>query len=108
VVQKIHVSEGQTVTVGSIMVSFELDGQAGKEPVMIKSEATQESIGASASAGAKSPLPASSAARSNAALADTVTSREGNGKGHGVATHDRSRPVPAAPAVRRLARELGV
>jgi len=102
VVSKIHVQQGQTVTVGSTMISVEAGGSASAAPG--KTQETKEKTEAKSVA---------DTAKSSAAKAETKTETKalagvsGNGKGAGT-TVDRSRPVPATPATRRLARELGV
>lgn len=110
-VTKIHVQEGKVVTVGSIMISFDVGGGAAfKETSKQKQTAASETSSKNAS---KAPTkteetkqPAAVGAKS--ATADSArTGASGNGHS-GKPAHDPSRPVPAAPAVRRLARELGV
>jgi pyruvate dehydrogenase E2 component (dihydrolipoamide acetyltransferase) len=92
-VEKIPVSAGQVVKVGMVMMTFSTAGGAAPAP---------ESKPAAKEAGAA----AAPAARPLAAVANQVASaRSDNGKG---TMHAPGRPVPAAPATRRLARELGV
>ena len=86
-IEKIHVKEGETVNVGIVMVTF---AGADSKPIAVAEEKKVEE-------------PAMVQAASTMAPA----SRANNGRSPGV-VHDRERPVPAAPAVRRLARELGV
>ncbi len=104
-VTKIHVEEGKVVTVGSVMISFDLAG--GK---VEKKEAKEDKSAAKAgekekvAAGEKTPVAAGAV---KTATAESAKHAGGNGNAGRVA-HDPNRPVPAAPAVRRLARELGV
>jgi pyruvate dehydrogenase E2 component (dihydrolipoamide acetyltransferase) len=102
VIAKIHVKEGETVKTGCVMVSFELAGATSLAAASSKEAAK----GASSSKAQEStretgsPRPTDSATTSGARAG-------GNGRSGG-AGHDPNRPVPAAPAVRRLARELGI
>lgn len=84
-IEKLHVQEGETVHVGNTMVTF-AGGEASAKPAQ---EKVEEKVPAMAQA------------------ATTTSARTNNNQGQTV-VHDRSRPVPAAPAVRRLARELGI
>lgn len=88
VVEKIHVKVGQTVKVGMVMVTF---GEAkGSQPAKAKQEATASAAAAKTAEKIAHETPQPVAARSNGG--QTMTGR----------------PVPAAPATRRVARELGV
>ncbi len=87
-VAKIHVKKGDTVRVGQTLVTIEAEGAAGGEPGQVL---------AASGAGAK-PAPAVSqpaSASPGAARPATVTRVPGE-------------VLPAGPAARRLARELGV
>jgi pyruvate dehydrogenase E2 component (dihydrolipoamide acetyltransferase) len=77
-VEKIHVHEGQTVKVGEVLVTFGDVGAAAAAP-------------ASSAVAAPPPAPVPRAATAAP-----------------VASPRREGPVPATPATRRLARELGV
>ncbi len=77
-VAKIHVQPGQAVRVGQVLVTFD-DAPAGGP-----------------AAPARAPVPAAAAAAPRAPVAPPVLAPTGVG------------PVPATPATRRLARELGV
>jgi len=108
-VTKIHCEEGKVVTVGSVMISFDVGGKKGAEKVATAAKAagTLEKMekATGSEGGGKSAPPSTT---SKTATADSgKTSAGGNGHSGKVA-HDPNRPVPAAPAVRRLARELGV
>jgi pyruvate dehydrogenase E2 component (dihydrolipoamide acetyltransferase) len=111
-ITKIHVKQGQVVTVGSVMITYELEAVPGKAKPA-KAEGGR-------AAKAEEKQAASAAAQSNSNGNKNGASVQSNGKqtsselanvespaqqqaaasGHG--------PVPAAPATRRLARELGV
>lgn len=112
VVTKIHCAEGKVVTVGSVMISFDTGGAKSKdkEAAAEKATSTLEKMAKEAvkdaerEAGGKTAAP--SAART--ATADSARVSPGGNGNSGKTIHDPNRPVPAAPAVRRLARELGV
>jgi pyruvate dehydrogenase E2 component (dihydrolipoamide acetyltransferase) len=116
-IEKIFVQAGQIVTVGSVMVSYDIAGKgaATASAAAQAPAAKKESAAKAESAQAAPPL----AAASQSQTAAPAASREqtlvgaGNGKKSGYAgeidrTVDRTRPIPATPATRRLARELGV
>jgi len=94
-VEKIHVSPGQTVKVGTVLVTFADDG-ASAQPAGAAGDAAQRKPTAApprrAAPGQSSPAPAepSAAPRPSAGPAPAAG------------------PVAATPATRRLARELGV
>ncbi len=92
-VAKIHVSTGQTVTVGSVMIAYDI---AAKGAVKNAAAENEKAVG--------SIETTDKAAEAKVAVAkEAVTAgRTANG------APDNSRPVPATPATRRLARELGV
>lgn len=90
IVQTVHVKEGQTVNVGAMIVSID-DGSAAK---------------ASAPA-SKSAAPAAKAAASTPAQSGRTAVVEAEAPAASVPTFDKT-TVPAAPAVRKLAREMGV
>lgn len=92
VVTKISVAAGQIVTVGSTMIAYELGGSAAKTvaPAATK-KAADNGKGHAAALSAGAPV-------ASAQVAAAV----------GAAVIDRSRPVPATPATRRLARELSI
>lgn len=97
VVDKIMVKVGEMAKVGNVMITFNTDGQ--------KSAAAPAKQAEASAAGSKS-----------AATKVTAEAAVGGGNGRGnsavIAPEARSSrsesPVPAAPATRRLARELGV
>lgn len=93
VIEKIHVKPGQIVTVGSVMITF---GGTAAQPVAKAEQKVQEVHGESKSTG--SPVATSVA----------VSAARDNGKGAVQQKANGIGPVPAAPATRRLARELGV
>jgi len=88
-VEKIHVKDGETVTVGSVMITFLGEGQSASKAPAKQAE--------KAAAAASTSAPA--------ATATAVTTHTQGGNGKSPAT---TQPVPATPATRRVARELGV
>ncbi|MBS1990219.1 MAG: 2-oxo acid dehydrogenase subunit E2 [Cyanobacteria bacterium SZAS LIN-3] len=94
VVEKIYMQAGQTVTVGSVMISYDL---GGAKAAPAKADTAQSQ---SAAAAAPAKVEAKAAAAGNGKPATSAGALD-------IAV-DRSRPVPATPATRRLARELGV
>jgi len=87
-VSKIHVSTGQVVTVGSVMIAYDIAAKGAT-----KNAAGENEKAVAAAEIEKLPV---AAGRSN------------NGAPPAQKQVDSSRPVPATPATRRLARELGV
>jgi len=83
-VENVHVEEGQTVQVGQVMVSF---ADAGAPAVAGKAEPTPAGAPAAPTTAPTAAAPPEHPARPR--------------------TED-TKPVPAAPAVRKLARQLGV
>jgi pyruvate/2-oxoglutarate dehydrogenase complex dihydrolipoamide acyltransferase (E2) component len=116
IVTKIHVKEGTVVKVGINMISFDVAGGAKPKEASEK----KEHAAASSSTGSKSEAKTEShsdsknlekvpAAKATApATADNARTTSGGNGRPAKPAHDPNRPVPAAPAVRRLARELGV
>ncbi len=93
-IQKIHVKTGQVVTVGSVMVSFEL-GASGSKAFSSQSD-KETSFKQESNIKQENSLKQSTESSHAFALSANLQSEHGH------------HPVPAAPAVRRLARELGV
>lgn len=93
-VEKINVSTGQVVKVGTVMMSF---GTAGDAATPAPAKESKQSGAELASSG-----PAVKAVTSIAAPAQPAS-----GNGHATIS-PANRPVPAAPATRRVARELGI
>ncbi|HEY9870296.1 MAG TPA: biotin/lipoyl-containing protein, partial [Candidatus Obscuribacterales bacterium] len=91
VVEKIHVKEGDIVTVGSVMVTFTEQAARAKAPAPV-AEAKK-----AAAAPEKAPAAVPSSAPRTAQLPE----------GRPAVPHHRG-PVPATPATRRMAREMGV
>lgn len=89
-IEKIHVKEGETAHVGNVMISFNTGGDVKK--------ASQE-------AEVKIEEPPLVAVSSRSSNSGSVINNESATR---TIHSDRTRPVPAAPSVRRLARELGV
>jgi len=104
VAKTVHVKEGQTVNVGAVIVTID-DGAVGAAPIPTGSASDQ-----SASAPVSPPAP--QAAQRTAAPAPI---RAGSGSApipsvaqtSGAGSHEKT-TAAAAPAVRKLARELGV
>lgn len=90
IVEKVNVKAGQSVKVGMVMMSFATDGAKAGAKTEEKKE-QKEAVGA-----AKSAAPAQAQASVQSLPAGVSGGRTAEG------------PVPAAPAVRRLARELGI
>lgn len=117
IITKIHVKEGQTVTTGSVMVTYDTGGgegkksggeeKASKKEVESSAKAQSETGAAAKAAGGKGGFTAPPAEPDRSAASKHAPS--GNGKSPAkTASHDPNLPVPAAPAVRQLARELGI
>jgi pyruvate dehydrogenase E2 component (dihydrolipoamide acetyltransferase) len=112
IVTKIHVKEGTVVKVGINMISFDVSGGAKAAPAKAEKEDKATASAPAAKTEAKEnsneaqKVPASVGAKTG--TADSARTASGGNGNSGKPAHDPSRPVPAAPAVRRLARELGV
>lgn len=91
-VAKIHVAQGQTVKVGCVMIGYDIAG---------KGQAA--AVAAAATAQAVAPMKQAVAAGNNGAAAQVPAQPAAQ-----AATKVLTGPVPATPATRRLARELGV
>ncbi|MBZ0187787.1 MAG: 2-oxo acid dehydrogenase subunit E2, partial [Candidatus Obscuribacterales bacterium] len=100
IVEKVHIEAGQTVTVGSVLFTFE---SKDKKSTAGKSH-SEKAVVSQAETTATKPA---AIATTETAPAKTGKATKSNGNGQAIA-HDRSRPVPAAPSVRRLARELNI
>ena len=106
VVTAIHVKAGDTINVGDTIVSLESDAQdsAGQEPAAGEpgsAAAVPDPAAPPAGSDSGAPPPAPPPAPAPAAqpeLAAAGAAEEPSG----------ARPIPATPAVRRLAREIGV
>lgn len=100
VVTKISVAAGQVVTVGSTMIAYELGGSAAKAEAPAETKkAADNGKGHAGAASVGAPVAAAQVAASVVVPA---------AKAAGATVVDRSRPVPATPATRRLARELSI
>ena len=110
-IAKIHVAAGETVKVGSVLVTFDDAGaeRSGAAGPAVPPSAAREP-GTATSGPARGPVTAPSApARGPATLTSGVTSEAHARTSHAVSEAAASGiPVPATPATRRLARELGV
>jgi pyruvate dehydrogenase E2 component (dihydrolipoamide acetyltransferase) len=89
-VAKIHVAQGQTVKVGCVMIGYDIAGK-GQAPA------------AAVAAPAVAPVKQAVAAGNNGAANQTPAQPPAQ-----AAAKVLTGPVPATPATRRLARELGV
>ncbi|RMF91570.1 MAG: biotin/lipoyl-binding protein [Planctomycetota bacterium] len=98
-IEKIHVSKGDTVSVGQTILTVEPEaGEAEDDAGDVSTEAAAEEAPASPppfpTAEATPPTPQPASAPVSPAAPPAVPTRSG--------------PIPAGPAARRLARELGV
>ncbi|MCR4412388.1 MAG: 2-oxo acid dehydrogenase subunit E2 [Thermoguttaceae bacterium] len=87
-VAKIHVKKGDTVRVGQTLVTIEAEGAAGEEPGQVPAASAPE-------------------ARPATAVSQPATAPPGTARPAALA-HAPGEVLPAGPAARRLARELGV
>lgn len=127
VISKLHVKQGDTVTVGSVLLSVEAGAAAGKTAHAESAAAApatparaDEAVRAAAPAVAARSAPAESVRRGGDGDHTTVTPPDTAGRGAGryeglpaaneveTAEARREGPIPAAPAVRKLAREMNV
>lgn len=96
VVEKLHVQAGQVVIVGSVMVSFNTGStEKAEKSEQVKTKAREE----------KTVAHGEKKAASSVSAPVMAPEAPGNGRGQ---VQERIGPVPAAPATRNLARELGV
>ncbi|MFO0838864.1 MAG: dihydrolipoamide acetyltransferase family protein [Phycisphaerae bacterium] len=118
VVSKLHAQPGQVVKVGQVLISID-DGAAGAPasaaPAAAKPTATSATAVASPPAPPNAPPPATAAVSTSAppARPQTPAAAPSSAASQFQAEPARSRvahdgPVPAAPVVRKLARELGI
>jgi len=105
VVKQIYVEAGQSAAVGAIILT--VDEGNGEVAVAIESEAVADDSQTTAVSGNGSPSPTTAAAAAPPETAGAAVPRlqASEGAGRSVAI---GRPVPAAPAVRRFAREIGI
>lgn len=96
-IEKIHVKVGEVVKVGMVMVTFGSAGGAAKAPAKESAAETKQKQ-VSDSIAAAPPI----------ATAVAPGHTTGNGKSTLEVRHNGVGPVPAAPATRRLARELNL
>jgi pyruvate dehydrogenase E2 component (dihydrolipoamide acetyltransferase) len=105
-VEKIHVTPGQTVKVGAVLVTFADNGAPAAAP------SAPSGAGAAPPPGrpATGPAPAGGPSRAAAPSAVPASALTGGPSPPAPAgeTAPAAGPVPATPATRRLARELGV
>ncbi len=91
-VAKIHVAQGQTVKVGCVMIGYDIAGKGAAAPAAVSAVAP--------AAQAQAPVKQAVAAGNNGAASPATVAQ--------AATKVLTGPVPATPATRRLARELGI
>ena len=99
---KIHVSEGDSITVGSVVVSVEASGAAPAEP-KAEPAAPEAAKPEPPAPKAEAPKPepvAAPPAPAKPTPAPAVASSNGNSS--------KGAQIPAGPAIRRLAREVGI
>lgn len=100
-IEKIHVQTGQVVKVGMVMVTFGTAGGAAKAPAKETTKhAAPEREREAAGVGAPSARTMQVGAPPRHPELEPNGQQPGSGSG--------TRPVPATPATRRLARELGI
>jgi pyruvate dehydrogenase E2 component (dihydrolipoamide acetyltransferase) len=105
-VEKIHVAAGQTVRVGSVLVTFSEAAGPGAPPRQAAaSRAAPPPTAPAAAATGAAPPGAATGSRQPAAAAPPSAVAERPAEPAAVRA---GQPVPATPATRRLARELGV
>ena len=103
---KIHVSEGDSITVGTVVVSVEASGAAPAEPkaapaAPVAAEPEPKPEPPAPVAEAPKPAPVAAApAPAKPAAAPAVAPSDG--------TSSAGAQIPAGPAIRRLAREVGI
>lgn len=90
-VAKIHVAQGQTVKVGCVMIGYDIAGKGQNAP----------STNAAAAAQPTAAVPEKQAVTAGNNGAATIAANQ-------AATRVLTGPIPATPATRRLARELGI
>jgi pyruvate dehydrogenase E2 component (dihydrolipoamide acetyltransferase) len=124
-IEKVHVTVGEMVTVGSAMVSYNLGQEKAASSATKSQSAAAESKAdaaaekAAATSSSKSEKGATTnnaiptnAGSASAKSASAAPANSGNGKSTVTPAQSHvfaeGQPVPCAPATRRLARELGV
>ena len=91
-VAKIPVAQGQTVKVGCVMISYDIAAKGQAAPAAATAQAA----------------PAQAAPVKQAVAAGQTQNQNQNGSSAASTVKTASGPVPATPATRRLARELGI
>ena len=110
IVEQIKVKVGEMAKVGKVMITFNTGAQAA--PAAKTAAAAKPAAESKGSSAAAAPVAAAGKSTETARAAGEGTSGSGNGRGNlAVAEAPALKfvgPVPAAPATRRLAREMGV
>lgn len=115
-IKEIRVEEGDTVNVGDEIITFDVPEEEVSDEDAEKASAGEEKpkeSGASESKGGKkkaspSEKAAEEAEESGESQEETREKKTAEGSKKKTETEGRDGPVPASPATRRLARELGV
>lgn len=107
VVEKVNVKSGDSVKVGNVMMSFSVGGSA-KAPAKAEAKADEKSGAKADEKGAAKTEARHEQREAVGAGAKSGGSSQTAGNTHIGNGRVSDGPVPAAPAVRRLARELGI
>lgn len=100
-VEKVLVEAGQQVKVGIVMITFDLGGGAA-------SSSSSSAASTSAKKETEAAASGSSSGRTATAAPPSAQHAADNGRVQAQGNRSSSKVVPATPATRRLARELGV
>lgn len=106
-VEAIHVKEGETVKTGCNMITFNAGGSKSEEKKSAKSETKSEKV-EDTKTQMLTPVGRSSESNGKSEAAQSTSQTQAKQSQAFHPSRDRSIPVPAAPAVRALARELKV
>lgn len=106
-VAKVHVKKGDTVNVGQTILTVDADDE-GAEATETAAEPEPAKEAESAPAPAEQPAEPSTAGATAAAVATTEESSQPAPSAPAEPPQPTTGPIPAGPAARRLARELGV
>ncbi len=112
VVTKVNVKEGDEAPIGAVLVVVDEAGseaaEAAPEPAGEESPAEPERAESAAPAAEPAPTGAAEAPGAGRGPVPAASGAAGGGEAQPSESDDERRLVPAAPSVRRLARELGV